>query len=77
MTFAYSFSLVSSLQDKVIPSDLASFGEIGLSGEVRGAYRSQERIDEAKSASSTNTTEKQKKTGRLIYLSLRKLKKNS
>ena len=43
-----AISLVSSLKDKIVPIDLASFGEIGLSGEIRGAYRSQERIDEAK-----------------------------
>ena len=43
-----AISLVSSLKDKIVPIDLASFGEIGLSGEIRGAYRSQERIDEAR-----------------------------
>ena len=43
-----AISLVSSIKDKIVPIDLASFGEIGLSGEIRGAYRSQERIDEAK-----------------------------
>lgn len=43
-----AISLVSSIKDKIVPIDLASFGEIGLSGEIRGAYRSQERIDEAR-----------------------------
>ena len=42
-----SISLISSLKDKIVPYDLVSFGEIGLSGEVRESYHSKLRIDEA------------------------------
>ena len=41
-----SISLISSLKDKPIPFDLVSFGEIGLSGEIRESYHSQLRIEE-------------------------------
>ncbi|HHW46461.1 MAG TPA: DNA repair protein RadA [Clostridiales bacterium] len=40
-------SLVSTLKDIPIPEDLAAFGEIGLSGEIRSAPRAQARINEA------------------------------
>lgn len=40
-------SLVSSLTNRVIPSNLACFGEIGLTGEVRPVVRSEIRIAEA------------------------------
>jgi DNA repair protein RadA/Sms len=38
---------VSSLKNKVIPSDTMVFGEVGLSGEVRPCANGQERIKEA------------------------------
>lgn len=41
-----AISLISSLKDKSIPSDLVSFGEIGLSGEIRESYHSQLRVEE-------------------------------
>ena len=41
-----SISLISSLKDKSIPFDLVSFGEIGLSGEIRESYHSQLRVEE-------------------------------
>ena len=40
-------AIVSSLRDKVIPSNWIAFGEIGLTGEVRPVYNAQERISEA------------------------------
>ena len=43
-----AISLISSLKDKVLDKDLVSFGEIGLSGEIRQTYHPQIRIDEAK-----------------------------
>ena len=40
-------AIVSSLRDKVIPSKWISFGEVGLTGEVRPVYNSMERLSEA------------------------------
>jgi DNA repair protein RadA/Sms len=40
-------AIVSSLRDKVIPSNWIAFGEVGLTGEVRPVYNAQERISEA------------------------------
>ena len=41
-----SISLVSSLKDAVVPSDVITFGEIGLAGEVRGVANAEARIAE-------------------------------
>jgi DNA repair protein RadA/Sms len=43
---ALLFSVVSSLTNQVIPSDLMVFGEIGLSGEIRPVQSGQERLRE-------------------------------
>ena len=40
-------AIVSSLRDKVIPSNWIAFGEVGLTGEVRPVYNAQERLSEA------------------------------
>lgn len=40
-------SVVSSLKNKVLPTDLIVFGEVGLSGEIRPVSSGQERIMEA------------------------------
>lgn len=40
-------SIMSSLRDKVIPSDWIAFGEVGLTGEVRPVYNAIERLSEA------------------------------
>lgn len=40
-------SVISSLKNKLLPSDLIVFGEIGLSGEIRPVPSGQERIREA------------------------------
>lgn len=40
-------SLISSISDKAWPTDIACFGEIGLTGEVRPVQRSEDRIKEA------------------------------
>ena len=45
---AIALSLVSSLKDKKLSNDLVSFGEIGLSGEIRQTSHSQIQINEAK-----------------------------
>lgn len=42
-----ALALVSNLLDQVIPSDLAAFGEIGLTGEVRSISNIQQRVKEA------------------------------
>ena len=41
-------AMVSSIQNQALPTDLACFGEVGLTGEVRPAPRGQERLKEAK-----------------------------
>jgi DNA repair protein RadA/Sms len=42
-----ALSLISSYRDLIIPADVASFGEIGLSGEVRPVPNGEDRIKEA------------------------------
>lgn len=42
-----ALALVSNLLDQVIPNDLAAFGEIGLTGEVRSISNIQQRVKEA------------------------------
>ena len=44
---AVILSIVSSLKNQPLPSNLVVFGEIGLAGEVRPAPRGQERLKEA------------------------------
>jgi DNA repair protein RadA/Sms len=44
---AVLLAIVSSLGDRPLPSHLAVFGEVGLSGEVRPAPRGQDRLREA------------------------------
>lgn len=44
---AVLLSLLSSLRNQALPVDLACFGEVGLTGEVRPVMRSNERIKEA------------------------------
>lgn len=44
---ALVLSVMSSLKNKCLPSDLIVFGEIGLSGEIRPVPSGQERIKEA------------------------------
>lgn len=44
---AIVLAMVSSLKNKRLPRELAVFGEIGLSGELRPAPRGQERLREA------------------------------
>ncbi len=44
---AASMALLSALLDKPLPSGLVSFGEIGLTGEIRAASRTDTRLKEA------------------------------
>lgn len=44
---AVAFAILSSYNDKPLPSDLAMFGELGLVGEVRPVISGEERIKEA------------------------------
>lgn len=44
---AQVLSVMSSLKNKIIPSNLIVFGEVGLSGEIRPVSNGQERIREA------------------------------
>jgi DNA repair protein RadA/Sms len=39
--------VLSSYRNRVLPRDLIVFGEIGLTGEVRGVPNGQERLREA------------------------------
>ena len=41
-------ALLSGLLDKPIPADLLALGEVGLTGEVRGVTRLEQRISEAR-----------------------------
>jgi DNA repair protein RadA/Sms len=41
-------AIASSLTNRAIDSDLVCFGEVGLSGEVRGVHRVESRLQEAK-----------------------------
>ena len=45
---AVVMALTSSYKNKPIPDDLLVFGEVGLSGEVRGVSMAKQRIMEAK-----------------------------
>ena len=40
-------AVLSSLKNRTLPRDLIVFGEIGLTGEVRGVANGQERLREA------------------------------
>ncbi|HLR77934.1 MAG TPA: DNA repair protein RadA, partial [Burkholderiaceae bacterium] len=40
-------AIMSSLQNRPLPSGLVVFGEVGLAGEIRPAPRGQERLREA------------------------------
>ena len=44
---AVALALQSSLRERPLPGDLAVFGEIGLSGELRPVYNGEERLREA------------------------------
>ncbi|MFT7684675.1 MAG: DNA repair protein RadA/Sms [Candidatus Azotimanducaceae bacterium] len=44
---ALLLAIVSSFRDKILPSNLVCFGEVGLSGEIRPVPNGQERIREA------------------------------
>ncbi len=44
---AIALAVLSSYQNKTLPSKMAVFGEIGLTGEIRPVQRGQERIKEA------------------------------
>jgi DNA repair protein RadA/Sms len=44
---AVLLSIVSSLKNKAIPSDMVVFGEVGLAGEIRPVQNGQERLWEA------------------------------
>jgi DNA repair protein RadA/Sms len=44
---ALILAVLSSYRDRVLPRDLIVFGEIGLTGEVRGVANGQERLREA------------------------------
>ncbi len=45
---AASLALISALMDKPLPASLVSFGEIGLTGEIRAVSRTETRLKEAK-----------------------------
>jgi DNA repair protein RadA/Sms len=40
-------AVLSSYRDKVLPRNLVTFGEVGLSGEIRPVYNGEERLKEA------------------------------
>ena len=40
-------SIISSKKDIIIPDDVICFGEVGLSGEVRGVSQAEQRVCEA------------------------------
>jgi DNA repair protein RadA/Sms len=44
---ALLLAIVSSFRDRVLPSDMVIFGEVGLSGEIRPVPSGQERLQEA------------------------------
>ena len=44
---AVAMALYSGLCDKVIPEDIAVFGEVGLGGEIRAVSHTRERVREA------------------------------
>jgi DNA repair protein RadA/Sms len=41
------FAILSSLKNRALPADLITFGELGLSGEIRPVPGGQERLKEA------------------------------
>lgn len=43
-----AMAIASSLTNRAIESDLVCFGEVGLSGEIRGVHRVESRLQEAK-----------------------------
>lgn len=45
---AVAMAVVSALTDKAVPNDVALFGEVGLTGEVRSVARADERVAEAR-----------------------------
>ena len=45
---AILLAIVSSLSNKIIPKNWVSFGEVGLTGEVRPVYNGEDRLYEAK-----------------------------
>jgi DNA repair protein RadA/Sms len=44
---AVAFAIASSMMNRPLPADLVVFGEMGLSGEIRGVHRIEERLAEA------------------------------
>ncbi len=48
LDLALALAVVSSLRDRPVPADMASFGEVGLAGEVRAVQRAGLRVGEAK-----------------------------
>lgn len=42
-----ALAIISSLRNKAVPSDLIAFGELGLTGEIRGVSRPEARVSEA------------------------------
>ncbi len=42
-----AMALISGITDRVVPDDLISFGEIGLSGEIRAVPHAEQRVKEA------------------------------
>jgi DNA repair protein RadA/Sms len=44
---ATALALISSLTDKVVPSDLVAFGELGLAGECRAVSELERKVNEA------------------------------
>lgn len=51
---AASLALISALMDKPLPQSFVSFGEIGLTGEIRAVSRAEARLKEAKSLGFTH-----------------------
>jgi DNA repair protein RadA/Sms len=45
---AVALAIVSSVKNKPIPPDVAAFGELGLTGEIRNVYFAEARVKEAK-----------------------------
>ena len=44
---AVLLAVLSSFRDRIVPADLAAFGEVGLAGEIRPVPNGQERLREA------------------------------
>ncbi|MBP1558797.1 MAG: DNA repair protein RadA [Oscillospiraceae bacterium] len=44
---AVALALISNLVDKPLPADAVAFGELGLTGEIRGVSQPQQRVSEA------------------------------